>query len=112
VVLHVLYLIFNEGYASTSGPSLQRVELSADAIRLARVVHRLQRRLWLGESGAAAATQSRRRRRRGGLYAVRAHLLEMAGDRAGARDWYEAAARRATSLPLQRYLHGRAARLA
>ena len=40
-VLHVLYLIFNEGYASTSGPSLQRVELSAEAIRLARMVHEL-----------------------------------------------------------------------
>ena len=34
-------LIFNEGYASTSGPSLQRGELSAEAIRLARMVHRL-----------------------------------------------------------------------
>jgi RNA polymerase sigma factor (sigma-70 family) len=40
-VLHVLYLIFNEGYASTSGPSLHRPELSAEAIRLARMVHRL-----------------------------------------------------------------------
>ncbi|GAA3837244.1 sigma factor-like helix-turn-helix DNA-binding protein [Sphaerisporangium flaviroseum] len=40
-VLHVLYLIFNEGYASTSGPSLHRDELSAEAIRLARMVHRL-----------------------------------------------------------------------
>ena len=40
-VLHVLYLIFNEGYASTSWPVLQRVELSAEAIRLARIVHRL-----------------------------------------------------------------------
>jgi RNA polymerase sigma factor (sigma-70 family) len=40
-VLHMLYLIFNEGYASTSGPSLQRTELSAEAIRLARIVHRL-----------------------------------------------------------------------
>jgi predicted RNA polymerase sigma factor len=39
-VLHVLYLIFNEGYATTSGPSLQRTELSAEAIRLARMVHR------------------------------------------------------------------------
>ncbi|GAA3042856.1 sigma factor-like helix-turn-helix DNA-binding protein [Pseudonocardia yunnanensis] len=41
VVLHVLYLIFNEGYASTSGPNLQRTELSAEAIRLARTVHGL-----------------------------------------------------------------------
>jgi predicted RNA polymerase sigma factor len=32
----VLYLIFNEGYASTSGPSLQRGKLAAEAIRLAR----------------------------------------------------------------------------
>src|ERR687895_69171 len=40
-VLHVLYLIFNEGYASTGGPGLYRVELSAEAIRLTRIVHRL-----------------------------------------------------------------------
>jgi len=40
-VLHVLYLIFNEGYASTSGPRLHRAEVSAEAIRLARMVHRL-----------------------------------------------------------------------
>jgi RNA polymerase sigma factor (sigma-70 family) len=40
-VLHVLYLIFTEGYASTSGPSLQRTELAAEAIRLARLVRRL-----------------------------------------------------------------------
>jgi RNA polymerase sigma factor (sigma-70 family) len=40
-VLHVLYLIFNEGYASTTGPNLHRVELSAEAIRLTRTVHRM-----------------------------------------------------------------------
>jgi predicted RNA polymerase sigma factor len=40
-VLHVLYLIFNEGYASTSGPSLQRTELAAEAIRLTRKAHQL-----------------------------------------------------------------------
>ncbi len=40
-VLHVLYLIFNEGYTSSSGPRLHRVELSQEAIRLARAVHGL-----------------------------------------------------------------------
>jgi RNA polymerase sigma factor (sigma-70 family) len=40
-VLHVLYLIFNEGYASSGGSELARVELSNEAIRLARAVHEL-----------------------------------------------------------------------
>ena len=40
-VLYVLYLVFNEGYAATSGDSLVRRELSAEAIRLARVVNSL-----------------------------------------------------------------------
>jgi RNA polymerase sigma factor (sigma-70 family) len=44
--------------------------------------------------------------------AVRAHLLDLAGDRAGARRYYESAARRTLSLPEQRYLRSRAARLA
>ena len=38
-VMHVLYLIFNEGYASSSGESLQRVDLSGEAIRLTRALH-------------------------------------------------------------------------
>jgi predicted RNA polymerase sigma factor len=38
-VLHVLYLIFNEGYASSSGDTLQRTELSSEAIRLTRAMH-------------------------------------------------------------------------
>lgn len=38
-VLRVLYLIFNEGYTASSGASLQRVDLSSEAIRLTRQVH-------------------------------------------------------------------------
>jgi RNA polymerase sigma factor (sigma-70 family) len=227
VVLHVLYLIFNEGYTATSGPDLQRSELTGEAIRLTREVHRL-----LPDDGEVAGllalmllTDARRAARTGpggalvplaeqdrGLWnrsyieegvdlitdtlarapigpyqvqaaiaavhaeaaraddtdwpqivalyqllerlapnpmvtlnhavavamvrgpragldlletldaddrmvghhrldAVRAHLLEMAGDNAAARSRYRLAARRTTSLPEQRYLEARAARL-
>jgi RNA polymerase sigma factor (sigma-70 family) len=41
VVLHVLYLIFNEGYTATSGAELQRADLTREAIRLTRAVRRL-----------------------------------------------------------------------
>jgi RNA polymerase sigma factor (sigma-70 family) len=37
-VLHVLYLIFNEGYTASSGPDLQRTDLTAEAIRIARAL--------------------------------------------------------------------------
>jgi predicted RNA polymerase sigma factor len=40
-VLHVLYLIFNEGYTASSGTELHRTDLSNEAIRLAREVHKL-----------------------------------------------------------------------
>jgi RNA polymerase sigma factor (sigma-70 family) len=40
-VLHVLYLIFNEGYAATQGDQLTRPDLSGEAIRLARWLRRL-----------------------------------------------------------------------
>jgi RNA polymerase sigma factor (sigma-70 family) len=40
-VLHVLYLIFNEGYAATVGQDVHRAELTGEAIRLTRAVHRM-----------------------------------------------------------------------
>ena len=40
-VLHVLYLIFNEGYTRSAGNELHRVELSNEAIRLTRAIHAL-----------------------------------------------------------------------
>jgi RNA polymerase sigma factor (sigma-70 family) len=228
VVLHVLYLIFNEGYTSTAGPHLHRAELTGEAIRLTRAVHRLlpddgevagllalmlltdarrpartrpdgavvpldeqDRKLWDADAIAegvaliietlagspigpyqiqaaiaavhdeapsaedtdwpqilalyqllekispnpmvtlnhAVAVAMVRGPRAGldllatldgdervaghhRLAAVRAHLLEMAGDHRAARDSYQLAARRTTSLPEQRYLDARAARLA
>jgi RNA polymerase sigma factor (sigma-70 family) len=39
LVLHVLYLLFNEGYTSSSGPDLARTDLSGEAVRLARGIH-------------------------------------------------------------------------
>lgn len=227
-VLHVIYLIFNEGYAATSGRDLQRTELASEAIRLARLVHRLlpddaevagllalllltdarrpartapdgtpipmaeqDRTLWdadriadgvallsdvlprgptgpyqlqaaiaalhdeapsadatdwpqiaafydvlmrLGPSPVVALNHAVAiamvRGPREGLarldelaaderlttghrfHTVRAHLLEMAGDTAAAHRTFLEAARRATNLPHQRYLHRRAARLA
>ncbi|ADB51742.1 RNA polymerase sigma factor [Conexibacter woesei] len=226
-VLHVLYLIFNEGYTTTSGPDLQRTELTREAIRLTREVRRLlpddgevagllalmlltdarrpartapdgalvpladqDRSLWSETAiaeGVALVTATLPRAAIGpyqlqaaiaavhdeaataeetdwpqilALYrllahvapgpmvtlneavalamvegpqaglellrtlddddriaghhrleAVRAHLLEMAGDHAAARERYREAARRTTSLPEQRHLEGRAARL-
>lgn len=41
-VLHVLYLIFNEGYTASSGPCLRRADLSQEAIRLTRMALPLQ----------------------------------------------------------------------
>lgn len=41
VVRHVLYLVFNEGYVASSGPAAQRADLTAEAVRLTRLLHRL-----------------------------------------------------------------------
>ncbi|MFI7209421.1 DUF6596 domain-containing protein [Micromonospora aurantiaca (nom. illeg.)] len=40
-MLHVLYLFFNEGYASTAGPNLHRADLAVEAIRLTLLLHAL-----------------------------------------------------------------------
>ena len=228
VVLHVLYLVFNEGYLTSSGAVLNRADLTAEAIRLTRMLHALlpnegevagllalmlltearrtartladgslvpldeQRRdLWdrsqidegialltrtLGttsvgpyqmqaaiaavhdEAPSAAETDwpqilalydvlervspgpvvtlnravavamvhgpraglallgtldhDERMTRNHRLEAVRGHLLELAGDLAAARESYQRAARMSASIPEQRYLALRAARLA
>jgi RNA polymerase sigma factor (sigma-70 family) len=41
-VLHVLYLIFNEGYTTSSGDQVHRADLTAEAIRLTRELHRVR----------------------------------------------------------------------
>jgi len=41
VVMHVLYLVFNEGYTTSSGPALHRADLTGEAIRLARLLRQL-----------------------------------------------------------------------
>jgi RNA polymerase sigma factor (sigma-70 family) len=41
IVLHVLYLMFNEGYTTSAGPDLQRPDLTTEAIRLTRMAHQL-----------------------------------------------------------------------
>jgi RNA polymerase sigma factor (sigma-70 family) len=40
-VRHVLYLMFNEGYAASAGPALHRADLCGEAIRLARLLHQV-----------------------------------------------------------------------
>ncbi|XUZ97758.1 RNA polymerase sigma factor [Streptomyces araujoniae] len=40
-VLQVVYSVFTEGYAASSGLSLQRLDLAGEALRLARILHRL-----------------------------------------------------------------------
>lgn len=41
-VLHIVYLIFNEGYTASSGHNLHRHDLAAEAIRLARLLNSLE----------------------------------------------------------------------
>jgi RNA polymerase sigma factor (sigma-70 family) len=66
-VLHVLYLIFNEGYTASYGMKLQRRDLASEAIRLTRIVH--SRLPWDPEVGGLLAlmllTDARRHARTG-----------------------------------------------
>ncbi len=68
-VLHVLYLVFNEGYTSSAGTTLLRVQLSAEAIRLTRMLHRLQQNEneVAGLLALMLLTDARRRARTGSL---------------------------------------------
>jgi predicted RNA polymerase sigma factor len=38
--MHVLYLVFSEGYTASTGPELQRTDLSSEALRLTRMLYR------------------------------------------------------------------------
>jgi predicted RNA polymerase sigma factor len=111
VVLHVLYLIFTEGYAATSGPVLFRADLSAEAIRLTRISDNPVAALNHAVAVAMTHGPGAGLERLGRLETVRAHLLEMAGQHQAARGAYQAAAQRTMNLPRQRYLNARAARL-
>ena len=108
-VLHVLYLIFNEGYASSVGPDLQRTDLSSEAIRLTRAVHRL-----LPDDGEVAGllalmllTDARRAARTGPdgelipLDEQDRTLVGSAGDRRRRRARQPTRSRRARSAPYQ-----------
>jgi RNA polymerase sigma factor (sigma-70 family) len=66
-VLHVLYLIFNEGYASSSGAELVRLDLSTEAIRLTRALAEVlpQHSETLGLLALMTLTHARRRARTG-----------------------------------------------
>jgi len=63
-VLHVVYLVFNEGYSASSGPSLTRGDLSAEAIRLGRLlVELLPEPEAMGLLGLMLLHEARRRTR-------------------------------------------------
>src|SRR5439155_283288 len=125
-VLRVLYLVFNEGYATSTGADFHRTKLSEEAIRLTRLAHRdlpddpvvtLNRAVAAGMANGPAAGLALLdgvEQQLAGHYrldVVRAHLLEMAGDAEAAIANYRRAAARTTSLPEQRYLTAQAAQL-
>ncbi|HVV16216.1 MAG TPA: sigma-70 family RNA polymerase sigma factor [Polyangia bacterium] len=66
-VLHVVYLVFSEGYAASGGTELQRRDLAAEALRLGRMLHRLlpDRAEVAGLLALMLLTDARRRARSG-----------------------------------------------
>ena len=88
-VLHVLYLIFNEGYTSSAGDSLQRDDLSREAIRLTRALSALGARPGRGRRAARADAVDRReksrahraQRRADSAHRSRSHAVGSRGDR-------------------------------
>jgi predicted RNA polymerase sigma factor len=66
-VLHVLYLVFSEGYTSSTGPDLQRSDLAFEAIRLTRMVyaHLPEKREVAGLLALMLLTDARRAARTG-----------------------------------------------
>jgi RNA polymerase sigma factor (sigma-70 family) len=76
----------------------------AVAVAMVRGPHAALTELSAAEADPALAGHHR-------VSAVRAHLLELAGDRDAAREQFELATRRTLSIPEQRYLSARAARL-
>jgi predicted RNA polymerase sigma factor len=69
-VLHVLYLVFNEGYAASAGPDLYRTDLSSEAIRLTRTLRGLLPgdREVAGLLALMILTDARRAARSGGIW--------------------------------------------
>src|SRR5205814_383620 len=104
-VLAVLYLVFNEGYAASSGPALVRDDLCAEAIRLARILAGLMpdEPEVLGLLALLLLAESRRPARAGRhgelvqlpgyhlFHSTRADLLRRLGRTAEAAQAYDAA---------------------
>ncbi|MGW7567852.1 RNA polymerase sigma factor [Streptomyces tendae] len=94
VVLHVLYLIFNEGYATSSGPELQSGDLTREAIRLTRELRRLQP--LDNEVAGLLALMLLNDARRGARSAPDGTLIPL--DRQDRRQWDRAAVREGIAL--------------
>ncbi len=105
-VLRVLYLMFNEGYLCHAGPHLVRVELSNEAIRLARLLHRLvpEHAEAAGLLALMLSTEARRSARTGPAGEL-VPLHEQDRSR-----WDRAAIEEGTALVQAAFAHGRVGR--